>query len=74
MGRTFRVTVKPLAKVECIKQKSDNEFFVWVGAPARDGKANARLVELLAAHFGIAKSKIHIVRGHASRTKLIAIG
>jgi hypothetical protein len=73
MARKFWVTVKPLAKKESVTQQSDFDLVVSVHAPARDGKANARLVELLADHFHTAKAHVRIVRGHSSRKKLIEI-
>lgn len=73
MARKFWVTVKPLAKKENIEQQSDFDLVVSVHAPARDGKANARLLELLADHFHTAKSNIRILRGQSSRKKLIEV-
>jgi uncharacterized protein (TIGR00251 family) len=65
--------VKPLAKVEAIAEKSQGDFVVSVRPPAKNGQANARLIELLASHFGTAKTHVRIVRGHSSRKKLIEI-
>lgn len=73
MARKLWVTVKPLAKKESIEQRSDGDLIVSIRAPARNGKANARLVELLANHFHTAKADVHVVRGHSSRKKLIAV-
>ena len=73
MALKIWVTVKPLAKIESVLRQSDFAFTVSVHAPAKDGKANARLVELLADHFHTAKSHIRILNGHASRNKLIEI-
>jgi len=73
MARKLWVTVKPLAKKESIEQRSDADFVVSLHAPAREGKANSRLVELLADHFHTAKTHVRIIRGHSSRKKLIEI-
>ena len=73
MARKIWLTVKPLAKKESIEERSDTDFVVSIHAPARDGKANAQLVEILADHFHTGKSRVRIVRGHSSRKKLIAI-
>lgn len=67
------MTVKPSAKREFITQQSADNYLVSISAPARDGKANSRLVEVLADHFATAKSHVRILRGHASRNKLIEI-
>lgn len=45
----------------------------YVTAVPEDGKANAALIELLAEHFGVAKSKITILRGATDRNKLLEI-
>ena len=46
---------------------------VYVRERAVDGKANDAVVELLAKHFGVAKSRVSIVRGQSSRIKLVKI-
>ncbi|MCD6080891.1 MAG: hypothetical protein B6D53_00960 [Candidatus Omnitrophica bacterium 4484_49] len=46
---------------------------VKVDAPAKEGKANKRLIEILAEHFKIPKSKIKILKGHNSKNKLVEI-
>jgi uncharacterized protein YggU (UPF0235/DUF167 family) len=43
-----------------------------VAAPCK-GEANRETLKLLAAHFGIPVSRAHIVRGHASRNKVVAL-
>ena len=73
MARKLWVTVKPLAKKESVTQRSAFDLVVSVHAPARDGKANGRLVELLADHFHTAKKHIRILYGHSSRKKLVEI-
>lgn len=44
-----------------------------VSAPPEDGKANDALIRLLAAQLHIGRSRIKIVSGAASRTKLIEV-
>jgi hypothetical protein len=73
VARKISLTVKPQAKFESVIALSADDFLVAVHAPAKDGKANARVIELLAEYFHIAKSNIRIVRGHAARKKLIEI-
>lgn len=73
MARKIWVMVKPLAKHENVILESDGELLVSVNAPAKEGKANSRLIELLAEYFHTAKSNIRILRGHSSRKKLIEI-
>jgi uncharacterized protein (TIGR00251 family) len=73
MVRRISVTVKPNARSAAITQVSEVEFRVAIREPARDGKANLALVDLLARHFDVPKSSITIVRGHASRRKIIEL-
>ncbi len=72
---TLRLTVKvkPGAKKEGISITPDGSLEVRVSAPPEKGKANERLIELLAEHFGVAKSRISIVSGHTQRQKVVEI-
>ncbi len=57
-----------------VKMRSEGMYEVKVDAPAVDGKANSRLVEILSDYFKVPKSKIRLVRGNRSRNKTIDIG
>ncbi|WP_241976714.1 DUF167 domain-containing protein [Cryobacterium sp. TMT2-4] len=46
---------------------------VFLQQRAVEGAANDALVKLLAKHFGVSKSAVTIVRGHASRIKHVRI-
>jgi hypothetical protein len=74
MGRKISVTVQPRSKSQSVTKLTESEFRAAVREPARDGKANDAVIELLAHHFGVAKSTIRIVRGHRSRHKIIELG
>ncbi len=67
-----KVRVTPNAKRARVLQEDDG-LHVWVDAPAVEGKANRRLVEILAKHFGVRKSEIRIVRGEKGRKKVIEV-
>jgi hypothetical protein len=73
MARRISVTVQPNSRSVTITQISESEFRAAVCEPARDGKANRALIDLLARHFGVAKSTIKILRGHSSRRKIIEL-
>ncbi len=49
----------------------DGTFTVFLQQRAVDGAANEGLVSLLAQHFGVAKSKVTIEAGFASRIKRV---
>lgn len=68
------VKVKPNAKESKILGWEDKgTMIVSISEPATAGKANRALIQLLATHFGIAKSLIEIKRGHNARIKHISI-
>lgn len=46
---------------------------VRLAAPAVDGKANAALIEFLAAHYKVPRSSVRITAGLKSRRKRVAI-
>lgn len=56
-----------------IEAAADGSLILYVRERAVEGAANDGVIKLLAAHFGVAKSQVEIVRGHASRTKLIEV-
>ena len=51
----------------------DSSLTVYTKAPAIEGRANAAAVKLLAKHFGVAPSKIKLVRGAASKYKVFEV-
>jgi uncharacterized protein (TIGR00251 family) len=46
---------------------------VKLTAPPVEGEANDALIKLLAKKLGIAKSRVSVVRGSASRSKVILV-
>ena len=70
----IRVTVKPRSKRRELKRIADGEYLASLPAPARDGKANLALIELLSESFSVPKSAIKILLGQTSRKKLVEIG
>lgn len=73
MARRISVTVRPNSKSATITKVGEGEYRAMVGEPAREGKANRALIDLLALHLGIAKSTIKIVHGHSSRRKIVEL-
>jgi uncharacterized protein (TIGR00251 family) len=47
---------------------------VHVHARPAEGKANEELLQILSHHFGVARSAVRILSGHASRSKTVEIG
>ena len=46
---------------------------IRIQAPPADGKANREVVSVLAAHLGVKKRQIRILKGHKSKVKLVEI-
>jgi uncharacterized protein len=46
---------------------------VKVAAPPVEGKANVALREVLAKHFGVAKSQVVLAKGSTSRVKVFTL-
>ena len=72
-GPLISVRVQPRASRERVVVLSDGTLRVSVTAPPEGGKANAAVLELLADTLGVAKSKLRLVRGQASRNKVVAV-
>jgi uncharacterized protein (TIGR00251 family) len=73
MNMQIRVFVTPNAKQPRIVRISEDYVEAWVDERAVGGRANKRLVEILAEHFKVQKSRITIVRGAKSRNKTVQI-
>lgn len=64
--------VTPGARVESVELGADR-LLVKVRVKPEDGKANAAVLELVAAALGIATSRLHMLRGATGRDKLVQI-
>ncbi len=71
MAFRIEVAVKPNAKRAAVVKISETEYRVFVHAPPQQGEANRALIVLLADYFSVPKSTIKIVRGLASRKKIL---
>lgn len=69
----IQVRAKPNSRKALVEVQPDGTWLVHVNAPAIDGKANARLIEIIADHCGVRKSAISIRSGATARIKLIEI-
>jgi hypothetical protein len=69
----LRIRVSPNSRQPGIEQLPDGTLKVRVSAPAHEGKANMAVIEALARHFRVPKSRIRILRGEATRNKLVEV-
>jgi len=71
MQLSVRVTAG--ARRDGIEEISDKRLKVSVKEKPEQGAANVRVVALVAAHFGVPKSHVRIIRGHKTPSKIIEI-
>lgn len=69
----IEIRVVPGAKKCLLKKEENGAVKAYLTAPPVEGKANEALVELLADHYGVRKSRIEIIKGLKSRNKIINI-
>jgi uncharacterized protein (TIGR00251 family) len=68
----IKLRVIPRAKKERVEESASG-LRVYVNQPAVEGKANKRLLEVLAAYLKVRKSSLSIIKGKTSRDKIIEI-
>ena len=73
MSKIIKIKVSAGAKTEKVEELADRTYKVRVSAPPEKGKANERVVELLALHFGVSKARISIISGHTARDKAVLL-
>jgi uncharacterized protein len=71
--RTLKLKVKPSSREESLVEQDDGTWLARVKAPPVDGKANAAVIALVAAHFGLRKAQVSIRSGAAGRLKLVQL-
>ena len=71
VGR-LALRVTPGARTEAVELR-DGQLLIKVRIAPEAGKANDRVLELLAQALGIATSRLHLLRGATGRDKLVQI-
>lgn len=69
----INVYVQPRASKTAVIGMHDGAVKIRLAAPPVDGAANAALVEFVAEQLGIAKSRVRIAAGLASRRKTVEV-
>lgn len=67
-----KVKVIPKSKKEAVL-KEGGFLKVYVNVPPQQGKANKRLIEILAEYYKVKKGKIRIRKGEYHREKIVEI-
>lgn len=73
MSRILELKVKPAARVSRLEQQADGTWLAQLKSPPVDGRANAELIALVAAHFGVRRAQVSIRVGAGGRRKLVKI-
>jgi len=71
--RTVRVKVNASSKSESVRLLEAGYYQVRTRVPAERGRANQRVLELLAAEFGCPVRALSIVSGATKPLKIVAI-
>jgi hypothetical protein len=69
----IEIRVIPRARRDEIAGERDGRLLVRVTAPPVDGKANAAVCKLIAGALDVTKSSVSILRGEASRDKVVRV-
>ncbi len=67
------VRVKPNARKNEVRELEKNSYLVSVAAPPVEGKANEKIIEVLAEYFGKPKRCFSIIGGETSKQKIIEV-
>ena len=68
-----RIRVKTAAKEDGVALLRDGRLAVAVTEQAKAGRANERVIQLVAKHFKVPTKSIRIVRGHTTPNKVLAV-
>jgi uncharacterized protein (TIGR00251 family) len=72
-GVRLSVKVVPGASRSRVAGVFDRALRIAVVAPPEGGRANAEVIDLLAAAFGVKRSAVRILRGQTQRLKIVQI-
>ncbi len=68
-----RIRVRTKAKREGVRLLPDGRLEVSVREEPKGGRANERVIELIALHLKVAPKSVRIVRGHTTPTKVLIV-
>ena len=71
--RVVEVNVVPKSSRQRVEVIGPNKLKVWVHSAPEKGRANEEVREVLAKHFGLARTKVSLIKGERSRIKMFAL-
>jgi uncharacterized protein (TIGR00251 family) len=69
----MQINIRVIPKAKLNKIVGGDPMKIYTTTAPTDGKANDAVIKQLAAHLGIAKSRVKIIRGETSRDKVFSI-
>jgi len=73
-ARLVRVSVKAGARREYLREGTKGVLDIAVKEPAEDGRANARVCQLIAELYAVPRKSVKIVAGHTHARKRVSVG
>lgn len=73
MQTIIRVRAFPDAKKEYIEETEPHILRVFVREPAKDNRANHKILDLISHFYSIPRNKLRIISGHHGMSKMIEI-
>lgn len=67
----LKLKVIPDSKQEKVEQLKDDEYRIWVKAPAEHGLANDRVLEIVREMHP--NKRVRLVSGHTSPSKIVSV-
>lgn len=72
-GVTVELRAQPRARRTALELDRNGTLKATVTAPAEDGRANAAILDLLAAAWRVPKSAFEVMRGATGRDKVVSV-
>lgn len=69
----IRVIATPNSRKEIIEKKGEDIWRIHVKEPAEHHRANARILEIIARQYKVSNTKVFLMTGQHSRSKMIRI-
>lgn len=67
----LKLKVIPNSKMEKVEKLKDDEYRIWVKAPAENNHANTRVLEMIRDMF--LNKRVRLVSGHTSPSKIVSV-
>lgn len=71
--KKIQIKVKPNSRASMLEPRDDGTWLAHIKSPPAEGRANAELIALVAAHFRTRKTQVTIKSGASGRMKLVQI-